>query len=49
MDVSLSPFHRQFVGFVFRASHKHDGGCEMPLGQQPATNTASGHDCGREH
>lgn len=33
----------------FRASHKHDGGCEMPLGQQSATTTASGHGGGREH
>lgn len=54
MGVCFRPCFRisnmHYLLFVcFRASHKHDGGCEMPLGQQSATATASGHGGGREH
>lgn len=44
----ISDMHCLLVG-CFRASDEHDGGHEMPLGQQSATTTPSGHGGGREH
>lgn len=44
----ISDVHCVLVG-CFRADDEHDGGHEMPLGQQPAPAAAPGHGGGREH